>query len=72
MCLAAIHWARIARVVYCATAQDAANAGFDDRWIADQLAAAPAEARLPRLQLASADALRPFKLWAANQARAPY
>ena len=30
MCLAAIHWARIERVVYAETRQDAAKIGFDD------------------------------------------
>ena len=30
MCLAAIHWARIDRVVYAETRQDAAKIGFDD------------------------------------------
>jgi guanine deaminase len=30
MCLAAIHWARIDRVIYAETRQDAAKIGFDD------------------------------------------
>ncbi len=30
MCLAAIHWARLDRLVYAATKDDAAAAGFDD------------------------------------------
>ena len=30
MCLAAVHWARLDRLVYAATTQDAADAGFDD------------------------------------------
>ena len=30
MCLAAIHWARLDRLVYAATTEDAAAAGFDD------------------------------------------
>ena len=30
MCMAAVYWARIGRVVYAAGAEDAAEAGFDD------------------------------------------
>jgi guanine deaminase len=37
MCLAAIYWARISRVVYAASGMDAAQAGFDDAFIANEL-----------------------------------
>ena len=37
MCLAAIYWARISRVVYAASGADAAKAGFDDTFIANEL-----------------------------------
>jgi len=37
MCFAAIYWARIDRVVYAGTAADAADAGFDDSRIADEI-----------------------------------
>src|SRR5262249_43999421 len=30
MCLAAIYWARLSRIIYAATIEDAAAAGFDD------------------------------------------
>jgi tRNA(Arg) A34 adenosine deaminase TadA len=33
MCLGAIYWARPSRVVYAATRQQAAAAGFDDEFI---------------------------------------
>ncbi|MDH5471900.1 MAG: nucleoside deaminase [Gammaproteobacteria bacterium] len=37
MCMSAIYWARINRVVFAATEQEAANAGFDDAIIAREL-----------------------------------
>ena len=37
MCLAAIYWARIDRVVYACTRNDAADIGFDDAHIYNEL-----------------------------------
>ncbi len=37
MCLSAIYWARINRVVYAASGDDAAQAGFDDTFIAREI-----------------------------------
>lgn len=39
MCMAAIYWARISRVVYAASGDDAARAGFDDALIASEICA---------------------------------
>jgi len=37
MCMSAIYWARIPKLVFAATAADAAKAGFDDQFIVDEL-----------------------------------
>lgn len=37
MCYSAIHWARIPQVIYGATREDAAKAGFDDQMLYDIL-----------------------------------
>ena len=37
MCLAAIYWARIDRVVYAATKEDAAAVGFDDSLLYEEM-----------------------------------
>jgi len=47
MCMAAIYWARIERVVFAASGEDASHAGFDDRWIARELCQPYAERSLP-------------------------
>lgn len=72
MCLAAIHWARISHVYYAATAEDAARAGFDDRWIAEQIGLPPSDARITRRHLLIEGATAPFELWADSPRRVPY
>src|SRR5467141_4730286 len=63
MCLGAIYWARTARTFYAATAADAAQAGFDDAFIYDELKIAPAGRRIPMTQLLRDDSLVIFSVW---------
>ena len=51
MCLAAIYWARIGTVYYAATRQDAANIGFDDALIYDEIMLDISNRKLPMRQL---------------------
>merc|ERR1711939_792101 len=37
MCYGAIHWAKIPRCIFSATAEDAAKAGFDDKFIYESI-----------------------------------
>jgi guanine deaminase len=66
MCLAAIYWARPARVYYAATAADASEAGFDDSLICRQIALPRGERAIPMIVLATPDARRPFEAWRAR------
>jgi guanine deaminase len=72
MCLGAIYWARPGRVFYAATAADAASAGFDDAFIYDQLKIAPAERRIPMIQLLREDSLALFLAWKQQENKTPY
>src|SRR5260370_23031468 len=72
MCLGAIYWARPARIFYAATAADAANAGFDDAFINDQLKVAPAGRRIPMTQLLRDDSLVIFSAWKQQENKAAY
>ncbi len=47
MCMSAIYWARISRVVYAATGNDAAKAGFDDTFIAKEVCKPYSERSIP-------------------------
>jgi guanine deaminase len=47
MCLSAIYWARLDRLHFAATRGDAAEIGFDDAFLYDELERSPSERRLP-------------------------
>jgi len=72
MCLGAIYWARPARIFYAATAADAADAGFDDAFIHDELKIAPAGRRIPMTQLLRGDSLAIFSAWKQKANKTPY
>ena len=63
MCLGAIYWARPARVYFANSAADAAQAGFDDAYIYQQLRAPHAERKIPMIQLRHQDAPAAFRAW---------
>ena len=72
MCLSAIYWARVDRLYFAATRQDAAEAGFDDEWLYQELPLPLAQRRLPTRQLLRQAALEAFTQWKAKPDRIPY
>ena len=72
MCLGAIYWARLSRLYYAATKDDAARAGFSDAFIYRELALDPSKRSLPAERLLTDMAAAPFDDWAANDDRHPY
>ena len=72
MCLSAAYWARLDRVYYAAYRSDAAEAGFMDEMLYDELARDPAERRLPSSGLLREEALAAFRDWKAKGDRIPY
>jgi tRNA(Arg) A34 adenosine deaminase TadA len=68
MCLAAVHWARLDRVYYAQTRDDAAALGFHDR----RLYRAMAAPQVPLEHLPSRAAAEAFHLWQTNPNRTPY
>lgn len=72
MCLGAIHWARLDRVVYAADRHDAARAGFDDAVLYEEVARPPASRRVPAEQRPVAEATAPFAAWTAKADRRRY
>ena len=71
MCLAAAYWARVDRIVFAATQDDAAAAGFDDAFLYEEIGKSHDARQLPIKRLAI-DAEDPFKIWLANPNRIPY
>jgi len=51
MCLGAIDWARLARLYFAATHDDAAAAGFDDALIYEQIAMSPEQRSIPTIRV---------------------
>jgi len=68
MCLAAIHWAHIEKVVYAQTRRDAASIGFDDERLYEAM-------RSPEVEMEhveSPEAAEVFRLWAEDPDRVQY
>lgn len=63
MCLGAIYWARLDRVYYANTKTDAAEIGFDDRFIYEELDLPMGDRQMPMVQLMRQDALVAFIEW---------
>jgi len=63
MCMGAIYWARLARVFFAATRQDAAAAGFDDAHIYEQIERPVSQRIIPMHQMMREEALAAFQAW---------
>jgi tRNA(Arg) A34 adenosine deaminase TadA len=72
MCLGAIYWARPARVFYAGVAADAAEAGFDDAFIYEELQRAPESRCIPMIQLLRDESLAVFSAWKQQPNKTPY
>ena len=72
MCMSAIYWARIPALIYAASAADAAEAGFDDQFIYDELKKPYADRRISIQQLERESAQQSFDAWKNNQKRTEY
>jgi tRNA(Arg) A34 adenosine deaminase TadA len=72
MCLAAAYWARIKRIWYANTREEAASIGFDDARIAEELRKPVGSRSVPMQRLLADEAREAFRLWAAKPDRVPY
>ena len=72
MCMGAIYWARLARVYYANTRDDAAHIGFDDSFIYDQLVLPLDERKIPMIPLMREQALTAFDEWERSQTKVKY
>jgi tRNA(Arg) A34 adenosine deaminase TadA len=72
MCFGAIYWARLARVFFGATAQDASAAGFDDSFIYEELRRSLPERKISTRQIMRDQALATFDAWRQKPDRTNY
>lgn len=63
MCLGAIYWARIDRVVFAATRRDAASANFDDEWLYEEVTLPWQKRKLDYQQIGQSEAAKLFDEW---------
>jgi guanine deaminase len=72
MCLAAIYWARLARVVYACTREDAAAIGFDDALFYRELSLPPEQRAIPMLAGLRTEGLTALRAWCEKADRTAY
>ena len=72
MCLGAIYWARPARMFFACTREDAANAGFDDDFIYEEIALPPEARRIETVNFLREEGLSLFENWVAKPDKTEY
>ncbi len=72
MCLGAIYWARIEKLYYAATKDDAQKSDFDDSVIYKELTLPKDQRSIPSLQLMRDDAVKVFEEWNESGNKIPY
>ncbi|MDB6057035.1 MAG: cytidine/deoxycytidylate deaminase family protein [Verrucomicrobiales bacterium] len=72
MCLAAAYWARVDRIVFGATRQDAAKIGFDDDFLYHEIACTLDQRKIPTQQLSRDEANKIFAEWDAKADKIRY
>ena len=72
MCLSAIYWARISRIYFACTREDAAAAGFDDEWLYREIPRPLGERSIPTVQMLRSEGLLAMQDWESKTDRTEY
>ena len=72
MCLSAIYWARIEKIYYANTREDARKIDFDDSLIYSELNKNINERRIPMVQIMRSEAMTAFDLWSKKTDKVKY
>lgn len=72
MCLGAIYWAGISKVVYASDRNDAASAGFSDKDIYDEITLNPSDRKIRFIRIESIPGKEVFINWEKHEDRIPY
>lgn len=72
MCLNAAYWAGISRIYYGNNREDAAEIGFGDAFIYDEVVLAPSRRSIPGESLLRREALEAFRLWREKPDKVEY
>jgi guanine deaminase len=72
MCLGAIYWAGIAKVVYSCDRHAASAAGFSDKDIYDEIMLEPEERKIRFVRLDNTGGEDVFRKWESHDEKIPY
>ncbi len=72
MCLSAIYWARIKKIYYANTREDARKIDFDDSLIYSEFKKNINERKIPMIQMMRNEALEAFQLWEKKTDKVKY
>jgi len=72
MCLGAIYWARPAQILYAATHEDAANIGFDDQFIYEEIGKPIENRKIKTINFLHDEGLKVFENWADKTDKTEY
>ncbi len=72
MCLGALYWARISKIIFAASNQDAAEAGFDDSFIYEEIPLPLEKRSIPISKLEIPDYFKPFETWTEMEGKIEY
>ena len=72
MCLAAIYWARLDKIYYANTREDAAAINFDDEFLYQELTRPIDQRKIPMVPQERAEALKVFEEWIQKSDKISY
>ncbi len=72
MCLGAIYWARLDKIYFANTKDDAKSIGFDDSFIYEEIEKPYHQRKIPTIQILREEALEAFKMWQEKEDKIEY
>lgn len=72
MCLSAIYWAKLDRLYFANSRQDAAQIGFADEFLYQEIHLPISQRRIPTKQLCTEEAKKAFNLWESKKDKLTY
>ncbi|PCI30676.1 tRNA-specific adenosine deaminase [Candidatus Kaiserbacteria bacterium] len=72
MCLGAVYWARFDSVYFSSTKEDAANYGFDDSFIYEEISKEGGSRSIPFIKLEVENSLRAYTDWEEKEDKIHY
>ncbi len=72
MCFGAVYWARLDKLYFANTKQDAKSIGFDDSFIYEEINLPYEKRKIPNIQLLRNEAIEAFKDWEKKEDKTEY